>query len=311
MSVESDGELAKLAQGIQTRLLCVGPNCNTTHRCQDQVSWLRRQFLDLQRAKTWPAFLTDAEAAALRMQLEQLTKDRTELVVINSQAFPPLTPAEEARKMDIENAIRAAESKLEVRQQDWIRTSAERKGFKVKDFQQRVGLGNAAFVFPCTNARGEVYALKATREFSGWFFENEVALLRLASEQSKELTPRYVTHWSTPLSQCIVMELFGSGTLHALLPRLTDQTATILQEVQRMIAQLAALGINHGDLHLKNILVDLTEGRPMSMRMVDFGFSTRGIVPATARDAMTRRFQSEWKVRLEQQRSSATGIQSC
>jgi hypothetical protein len=301
MSEESGRELTQLAQAIQTRLLCRGEACQRTHRCQDQITWLRRQFHDLQRAQTWRAFLDDAGAAQMRTQLDRLAEGRAELATINAKAYPPLTPAEDARKQELAATVGSLETKLVERRHEWIRVSAERRGCHVVgDCQQRIGSGNTGDVFPCTNARGDLLALKATREFRGWFFENEVATLRLVSSQSKGLTPLYVTHWATPLAQCIVMERFGSDTLHTLFPQLMERSDQVLQEVQRMIDELAALGIDHGDLHLKNILVDVPHHGPISTRMVDFGFAVRGISPAVARDAMWRRFDSEWKLRLAQ-----------
>jgi len=150
--------------------------------------------------------------------------------------------------------------------------------------------------------------LKATKQFNGWYFENDVAILQtLASLGSLSLSstllhvknhivPKYEDHWSTPMSDCVVMERFGSTCLETVLEQgtlTTLQAEEVRQEYRRLADSLAAAGISHGDMHLKNILVDFDAAHHVHLRVIDFERGSQGMESVMVTQYMAEVYNNE------------------
>lgn len=110
-------------------------------------------------------------------------------------------------------------------------------------------------------------------------FETEVSLQKLAT--SNDLAPKVYSHWSCVHGGIIIMEPMRM-TLNTFFENSNGEFVLIMtKKFLEKYTKLKKLGINHGDLHLDNIMLtyidksDISSGM-FDMKFIDFGQASMG-----------------------------------
>lgn len=149
-----------------------------------------------------------------------------------------------------------------------------------------LGHGSFAQVHLCVKD-GQQYAIKIVKNSSEQlqFVQNGAKYLKLLGEFNNPAIVKYIDHVQDDQEFGLVMELLNGTELYDYLLKhfVTYDKATmgipvsnVVQIMTQLIQALSfihGLGISHGDVKLENIMVILSNGNELKIKLIDFGLA--------------------------------------